>query len=227
MNTDQTISATAVGSRPDRRRCFGFTLVELLVVTVICGVLVAAIVACLVGGIRAWDYVRRYGSTEIDAMIRLEAVQRDIANAFRFYGVSFSGDEGAFSFPGLVDVVGDGSGLFRPGTVKFFYDRQKGDFLRKVWVFPSREPLDDSAEKVMSGISRLAVSYYAAPSEADSTGGWVGSWNNSSNMPGAVMLDLTFDGGEKQAIRIRRTVVLPVTALPEQDKPQQPVQGRQ
>ena len=188
-----------------------FTLVELLIVAMISSVVVAAIASCVIGGVRTWDYARKFGGVEADALLKLETVQRDAANTFYFYAIAFNGDSAGMTFPALVDVTTDGSGELRPGAIKYYFDPDKKALYRKAWQFPVTEPSDDKAERILTGLSGFDIQYYSLPSSGDSSSEWQKGWNNFTNFPGAVMMNLLFDG-DKQQIKISRTIMLPAGA---------------
>lgn len=198
-----------------------FTLVELLVVAAIFGVVIIAIASCLMAGVRTWDYARKYSGVEADAMIRLEAVHRDIANTFRFYAITFSGGAKEFAFPGLIDVTTYGGEESRIGTIKYYFDPEKRVIFRKTWVFPESEPLNDKAEKIITGVNDMVVNYYSLPSTNDGSGMWQEAWSNATNIPGSLALELSFEGDNKQFIKIKRTVMIPAAAAPMPEQPQQ------
>jgi len=193
----------------------GFTLVELLVVSLILGLVVSAITFCLIGGIRTWEKVSKYGTVEVDALVKLETVHREIANTFRFYTIPLSGGAREISFPGLVETVSREITEPRIGTIKYFFDPVKKELLRRSWVYPESEPLSDKPERILSGLNDLAITYYSLPSTNDSSGGvWQESWGNVTNLPGAVMMELSFEGENKQPVMIRRTIMIPVAPEP-------------
>ncbi len=198
-----------------------FTLVELLIVTVIMGVVITAVTSCLIAGVRCWDYARKYGSVESDVMIKLEIVHRDFANAFRIYSIPFDGDARSAAFPALVGTAGDESAPPRVGTIKYFYDAQKQTVFRKSWIFPSGEPLDGDAEIMITGVSDVKFSFYALPGKGEEVGAWQEGWNNLTNFPGAVSMELLFDTGGKRPLEIRRTVIVPAAVFPVPEQAQQ------
>ena len=202
-----------------------FTLVELLIVAAIFGIMVTAIVSCLVAGIRTWDYARKYSGVEAVAMISLESMHRDIANTFRFYSIAFRGAPRELAFSGLVDVSDDGGEYSRIGTIKYYFDAGKKVVLRKAWAFPGSEPADDKAEKIFSGVSDMTLNYYALPSGSERGAAWQEGWNDTTNIPGAVTVELAFDADNAQSLKIKRTVMIPAAAVPVSEPVQQTKSG--
>ena len=196
----------------------GFTLIELLISAMIFAVVLSVISACVFAGIRVWDYARKCGGVEGDALMKLEIVQRDVANTFRFYAVPFAGTVNDMSFAGLVETTGDVSQPARIGTVHYYFDTQRKGLFRKVWAFPGSEPTDVQPEKLLAGLSDFKISYYAPPSDR---GGdvWQEGWNDETNIPGAVTVELTFEG-EAPPLKMKRTILIPAsTPLPEDEPP--------
>jgi|GEM_PF-1987583 len=193
----------------------GFTLIELLVVALILGVVITAITSCLIGGIRAWEYVSKYGTVEVDALVKLETIQRETANTFRFYMISLSGGASELSFPGLVEESPGNNAEPRIGTIKYYFDQQKKELLRKSWMYPATEPANEQPEKILSGLNGFKVSYYSLPSTNDSSGGvWQEAWTSVSNLPGAVTMEMSFEGDNKKPVVIKRTIMIPAAAAP-------------
>jgi len=191
----------------------GFTLIELLVVTAIIGLVIAAIGACLAGGIRAWDAARRFNRVESEALLGLRVVERDIANTFLFLGIPFRGGADEVSFPILTTapVGGGGSGEVRVlGTVRYRLDRAAEAVMREVSPYGTDEPEEDgSRERLISGVQDLRWQFYAPPANRGATGTWRDAWDSRTNFPAAVRIELNFSG--RDAGRVDRTVVLPVT----------------
>ena len=202
-----------------------FTLVELLIVSVILGVVITAVTSCLMAGVRTWDYARKYGSVESDAMIKLEAVHRDIANTYRLYSIPFCGGVRDVAFPGLVNVAGEDGETPRIGTIKYLYDARKKMVFRKSWTFPGSEPLDGEAERVLTGVSDMNFGYYTLPGKDGDVGTWKEEWNSITNFPGAVTMELAFDTDDKRPLRIKRTVIITAARIPLPEQKQQSNSG--
>jgi prepilin-type N-terminal cleavage/methylation domain-containing protein len=214
---------------PARRRepaaARGFTLVELLIVTLIFGVIVGVITTCLLGGIRTWDYARKFGVTEPDALLKMEIVHRDVASAFYFHDISFAGDSTYVSFPGLVDRIVDGKTEARIGTVKYWYDADKKMFMRKAWLYPSPEPDDRDAEKMLAGVNAVEIRYHALPIGKGGAVTVCDGWNSKTNLPAALSVDMFFGAGSRP-VTVSRTIMLPIAGTQAVNQVQQQVAGR-
>lgn len=207
------------------RRKEGFSLVELLIVTVILGIVVTAIAACLAGGIRVWDTARTFHAVESDALMGVTLLEKEARNAFRFYGIPFRGGSGEVSFPGLVrEVSEDGTASERPGTIRYTFDGGSGRLLRRAWAYP-RTGSGAKAEVVASRLSLLSIQYCPPSSARETDEGWQPSWDDATNFPSALVIDLTL-GREKETTRIRRTVILPVGG-PDREPPPEPKRKRE
>lgn len=197
----------------------GFTLVELLVVIAIFAVVATAIAASLAGGIRAWDAARDFSAVETDALIDLQIMQRDIANTFRFHGIGFLGSKTTVSFPALVypedheysyggreEAHGD---VRRIGTVRYLYSKDKQSLFRKAWTYPgSEKDAEEPGEDVIGNLKGVSFEYYRLAPEPGQPGTWVGSWDDDTNFPARIRIQLMF-GQDARPAGITRTVVLP------------------
>lgn len=202
------------------RRTSGFTLIELLVVTLILGVVLTVIGACLAAGIRVWDETQRFNKGESEATIAFQMMQKDLMNAFRFYGISFVGQRNEMSFAGLIfpgQYTSDGTkagsredSQKRIGTVKYSFSANGGELMRSQWVYPCDESSAGRAEKVESGLSDVSLEYCSLTPGSGGGPTWHDSWNEATNLPVAVRINLSLADGGDHPVQVSRTVVLAV-----------------
>ena len=185
----------------------GFTLIELLLVTAIIGVVAAAIVACVAGGIRVWENARNFNRVEAEAFVGLAIMEKDLRNTFPFHGIPFKGDEGSFSFPGLVSTE---EGEERIGTIGYRIGRDGTVLLRKAWPYAAPEPADDRAEPVLVGLAVFGGNYYRPGKEPGAAGFWQSGWSDVSNMPARVRITFAADSEGKET-GFERIVLLPAS----------------
>lgn len=186
----------------------GFTLLEVLVVVAILGIVIAAIGACLAAGMRVWDSAHKYAESEPQVAVALAILERDVINTFPFYSGSFSGTADSVTMPALMRSGNEGEvDVRRIGTVRYSWVRDRGEVMRKAWVYPLPEPSDSVGEVLARSVQRVRFRYGAA-GEPDGT--WRESWTDSSNAPFRVGIDveLSADAG---GYRMERTVVRMVT----------------
>ena len=213
----------------------GFTLIELLVVIAILGIVTSVIAACLSGGINVWEKARNLNKIEAEAFVGLAVIEEDLNNTFSFYDISFDGDDTHMSFPSLIvnsldassipasffsrESIGEQSDLpensrlsRRIGTVKYLFDRNTKSMLRGEWIYPEEEPLNGKFEKLVAGLNDVKLSYFVMPDGKQSSGS--AQWNDKTNFPHAVSIELVFGGGQgKDQIRISRKVYLKAVSM--------------
>lgn len=180
----------------------GFTLIELLVVSLILALTVAAIGACLAGGLRVWDAARRFGAVESEGILALHAVSADLRNTFRFSAAGFEGGPDSVTFPALVRL----QGLEDPelGTITYTFQRADGSLQRRTTLFKTaREETDIVAQNVV-GFELI----YIVDRDPGNPG--VSAWNKgTTNLPDHVQVTLTVAEDASQApFRLQQRVPL-------------------
>ena len=188
----------------------GFTLVELLVVAAILAVVTAVLGACISAGVRVLASARAFNTGGADASLALDLIEKDLMNTYVFYAVPFVGEPQAARFPTLVPPRGaDG----RPGegdavgTVSYAFDRTSGTLRRSRWQFPpAAAPTEVREEAIVSDLRSVDWSYAGASSGPEAS--WKRQWDNPTNLPVRVRVELTF--GDAESVVHARSVVLPV-----------------
>lgn len=182
-----------------------FTLIEMLIVTLILAIVTTAIAACLSGGMRAWESVQNFNAVELEVLPAMELMEKEVKSSFDFYRINFLGEEKTLSFAGIIMAGGPNVMEHRIGTIKYFFDERDEIVARKEWVFPEDEP--DEYEPVMSGVKDLRFEYYYEGAGAQ--GGWSSFRTSGTNTLHGLRLTLTCGNGHNADV-LTRTIIFPV-----------------
>ena len=178
-----------------------FSLIELLVVGALLAIVIAAIGACLAGGIRVWDAARRFDVVEGDAALALDLMARDIRNALTFNGVPFEAEPETIGFAGVVRGSeggfadeGEGAAL---GSIAYRLDGAERALMRVTAVHPDGR---ERAEPVADAVAALRFLYTWPPRDDGAS---------PSGFPVTVTIRMTV-GEERDATPFERLVTIPI-----------------
>lgn len=174
---------------PAKKR--GFTLVEVLVVTVIFSIISVGIMTNFVSGIKIWkrsqDLFRVYG----DLILTLEKVSRELRRSVNIPEIGFeavSGNE--FSFPALV-----GNSCMK---VTYRFDPEEKTFLRgqvsSKDIIAEKEKEGYKEEKIID-LDELNINYFYYNKD-DKSLGWQDSWKKEDGILRLVKLNGKYNGKE-------------------------------
>ena len=191
-----------------RRKNHAFTLVELLVVVMIMGVIGSVVIACFMGGMRAYEQVYDFGQGEADAYLALELIERDLHNVAAVRSAAFEGNSYVMQFPALsyLDIADDESSDRPAGDVqlvRYWYDVQSG-------LLRSSAPVKDGVFSVSGdGLAKGGADFSFEYGGYDKGGAftWSDEWS-SSNFPRAVRVNFAL--GSDKDVTAARTILLPV-----------------
>jgi prepilin-type N-terminal cleavage/methylation domain-containing protein len=131
----------------------GFSIIEMLVVAAISALVLTAVAASFIGGVRVWERAKEFEAAFTESLLALEAFERDYRNSFPFYGIPFVCESDSISFPGMVGT----DEIRQIGTIKYFADHgEEVSLCRKTWVYPHPEPKE--CERLVSRIESLKLS---------------------------------------------------------------------
>jgi len=193
-----------------RLRTTAFSLLELIVVLLIMGTVGSVIVACFMGGVRAYERARDFGRGEVDACLAFELLERDLKNSVRVPGIPFAGEGMVMQFPTATSASGVKGGGGTDVTVVRYWERHGGGIMRSMatlGAIASAAPGQEE-ETLISGEASMRLSYRkgeAPPAQSH----WVETWQSTSNFPQQVRIRVS--GGELGAVVLERTILIPVT----------------
>lgn len=184
-----------------------YTLIEILVVVSIMALIISAIGACLMCGIRTWQMASSINIIETEIHMAENYLRKDMANTFKFYGIRFNGEQNAVSFPEIIaDENASGGDSFRICTVKYVYNQQLKALERQVSAFIGNSDDLLKRELVAEKITALSFKYQVLSSDGGSK--WVDSWSDPTNNPISVKVELTAVSGDTKA-NVGREIALP------------------
>jgi prepilin-type N-terminal cleavage/methylation domain-containing protein len=185
----------------------GFTLVELLIVSMIVVIIALAISYTLGSGVKVWQKINQE-LVEEDVSIFFDKFTVDLHNSLQYAGIKFVGDEQELE---LATLVNSQRFLGRlPGKIAYVY-KSGSDTL-------SREPRDYSAVyndeeglvmPVLKNIQSLRFSYYFFDTQSKDYR-WQEEWGKD-DLPQAVRVELEIRDGERIK-KFTRTVTIPVSS---------------
>lgn len=183
----------------------GFTLVEMLVVTVILSIVSLAIFTTFNNGIKIWQRVSVLLPEE-DLDIFFDRFSSDVKNSLRFDGLKFTGTEYALELITIVNTPRFQN--MTPGKVIYSYNQHS--------KIINREELDFShiyteekgiATRSINNIKSFRLQYYFRDKERKQYF-WQAEWMKEE-LPLAVRLELEFDDGS-QIRKFTKTVSIPI-----------------
>jgi len=180
-------------------KCKGFTLIEILIVIAIFVLVAGTIGGTLAAGIRALNTVRHFQSAESMVLIGIEKMEREICSAAISSAVVFDGQIDALTF--RLPTSDKHCAI----SVRYMFDSANQSILRSEWIAPLANYPFKKGEAIANGVISCAFSYGEFTENEPSEIVWVNKWDNPTNIPDVVRIDLRLqrsDGGE---LSLRRT----------------------
>jgi prepilin-type N-terminal cleavage/methylation domain-containing protein len=190
-----------------KTRHSAFSLIELIVVLLIMGTVGSVVVACFMGGVRAYERARDFGRGEADACLAFELLERDLKNAVAVPGISFEGNLSNLRFATM--TTAPGAVLDDEIAIQVVeYGERGGDGIVRLVELLGESPSEpDRGESILAGDSAMLLGYYGSDEGQDQST-WVGIWQSTSNLPQQVRI--RFSGGELEPVELERTIIIPV-----------------
>jgi len=189
-----------------KKSSFGFTFIELILVTAILAVVSLAIYTTFNNGIKIWQRINKQLPEE-DVDIFFDKFARDLRNTSKFRGINFIGKEDRIEFASLINSRQLKKRTI--GQVIYFYDtsveilkREQRDFSQ---VFTGQEGLVTWA---LINFKSLKLQYYVYDREKKEY-----LWQEeclTGTMPLAVRIDLELKDGT-QIHKFTKTVSIPIS----------------
>lgn len=196
--------------REHRRRVDGFTLLEILVVSVLLAVISLATYSALAVGVRIWKRTE-VSVQELDVVIGWKKFRKDVVDNFSFRAIGFTGTPQEVSFPGLVTVkVGGGLTREEVGRIRYLFNESGQNLCREEVAYSDLvRGLNSECRPVFSSVGNLSFKYYGRAEGKGSLGSWRPAWDGEKP-PIAVRMTIAFKGSEgKGEIEKQYTAVLP------------------
>jgi type II secretory pathway pseudopilin PulG len=189
-----------------RLRLSAFSLIELIVVLLIMGTVGSVVVACFMGGVRAYERARDFGSGEVDAYLTFETMERDLKNIVSMPDVPFESDFMMMRFVTSVPFQNsDGVVGSEVAEVRYWEAANVG-ILHSTSLLgdPGGQAADE--DMLMRGNVKMRLSFRSA-SEGSSGAIWTDSWQSKTNLPQQVRIQLA--GGDLGESVVERIVIVP------------------
>lgn len=162
----------------------GFTLVELVLVTVILTVVGMAVYGAFANGINIWKRVTRRPVTE-DVYVFFKNISYDLRNSFKITGIKFRGGGSRVSFPTRIKYRDNEGVEDSVGEVVYSFDRRKKTLYKQranySEIFVKKQGRKTA---LIEGVSSLHLRYFIYDPE-DKKYSWVTSWQESDELFGA------------------------------------------
>jgi prepilin-type N-terminal cleavage/methylation domain-containing protein len=183
----------------------GFTLLELIIVLAMFSFVSVAVYTAFSNGVRIWQRFSRIDNNQ-RTDIFLERFCRDVANAFKFKDINFTGTSEGLACPGL--VLNTRSKITSVGRIIYFFDPEEKKISRFQQDY-SQIYLQQKSEAGHSlpGVKSFALSFYTYDKQQKKYL-WVSGWE-AEKLPLAVRIEIE-TADNINPVRITRTVDIPV-----------------
>jgi prepilin-type N-terminal cleavage/methylation domain-containing protein len=193
----------------------GFTLVEILIVTMILAVISLAIFSTFSNGMKIYNRINSEATSE-DLVIFCDRFGHDLRNSFNFTLINFTGKAEALEFAGIINSprmekrsVSRIKYVFDPSLEKI--NRFIGDYSA---IYSGEE---DSFRQALDKVKSCVFSYYYFDNKTKEFA-WDVQWEKEG-LPSAVRMELEFKDNPNE--RFVRTFNIPVGYVVRNDSSQQ------
>ncbi|MBI4365965.1 MAG: prepilin-type N-terminal cleavage/methylation domain-containing protein [Deltaproteobacteria bacterium] len=184
----------------------GFTLAELLVVSLLLAVVSLTAYAGMAGGVRIWKRIDA-SVKEVDLALEWKRFRKDLVGQVPFQQIGFRGADDEVAFPGLVTVL-DNNGVPHEevGRVRYRFDAANRQLCREELTYAEAAKGIERCRPVLSEVGKVTFAYFGAE-EGGGAGNWRTDWEGAQ-APLAVRMRIAWEGtGGK--IAKQYTVTLP------------------
>ncbi len=188
-----------------RKKKTAFTLVELLITTVIMGVISLAVYSVFNNGTKIYKHIKTKETRE-DVNILFDKFNRDLHNSFKFDGIDFIGGPSSLKFACFVSSRKFDSHI-NVGQITYTYDSLSGELKRQVQDYSDlyKNIFSEGQDVALSGISACKFSYYSYDAQAKEYF-WAEKWSEQE-LPLAVRMDLELKDA-KENNKFTKTVTI-------------------
>lgn len=175
----------------------GFTLVEMMVVTVIFSVISVVIGASFFSGLKLWDRAKNSDFVYNNGLLTLEIFAKELRQSIKSGVIAFEGEEDRLSFPTL-----KGNSIVK---ITYLFNSQKNLLLRKqVKIRDILDNREDSAiEREVLSLNGFFLSYFYFDQDKEEYL-WINSWDKEGIFK-AVKIEAIING-----IQVSKTIFIPV-----------------
>ena len=139
---------------------YGFTLIELVLVTAILAVIGMAVYGTFSNGINIWKKVTEDSVAE-NINLFFERISFDLRNSFKLTGIRFKGERTQVSFPSRVKYIGENGIENTIGQITYSLDGRKKTLKRKEENYSEVYNKKAGSTRILSeNISSLKFKYY-------------------------------------------------------------------
>lgn len=172
----------------------GFTLIEMLSVSILLGIIGLAVFTTLNNGLKIWQVLTRE-SPEEDFLLLSEKFSRDLKNGFRYTGMKFKGTPDRVSFPSFITLPGTKDNACI-GQITYFFDTLTQSVKRSQATYSEVYQHKRTPEQTLvKNVKNLTFLYYVYDEDTKSYQ-WKDTWDEEKKLPVSVKITVGYLDGK-------------------------------
>lgn len=179
----------------------GFTLLELLVAAALAACASVVVAGAFAAGLRVFERTRDLEAVG-ETVMAAELIERDLRNAVPFRLAGLKGERSWVEIPVAVGGARVGAGATGLGVIRYERGSRGAGIDRTTFTYVPPGRIEQGRERVADPVDSLEFSF------AGASGAWVETWNDPTNLPGAVKIAWVC-GQKGGKVEFSRTIVLP------------------
>ncbi|MFA5794823.1 MAG: prepilin-type N-terminal cleavage/methylation domain-containing protein [Candidatus Brocadiia bacterium] len=177
---------TSAGIKPDLGRTeAGFTLLELIVTSVLAAMVMMSVYSVFNSGITVWNATYEASNTD-NIYLNIERINRELSGMLNFAPIGFTCDNRRMTFPAMVNaptedknttasdqIPAEPAKTFgRPGWISYWFNADKGELSRNQGVYGKRLT-DDKYQVLLTELKDVSFSFVKTETAGSSEQGFL------------------------------------------------------